>query len=143
MEIGNKPSFMGVYTAGIVVASLPAVLPRLSAYLWVVTPIDRPLTKFSFQVLRDDGTLLFRVEPTESSPEAVSLLSNRPDTTRRAFMAGFSMGGVELPLGCRYLSLRVVTESETLEAPKLYVEVNEALMAQFGLSPRQSSGTTD
>ena len=42
MELGNKPSFMGVYTGGIVVPALPTVLPKLCVYAWVVSPIESP-----------------------------------------------------------------------------------------------------
>jgi hypothetical protein len=141
MEMGNKPSFMGVYTGGIVVPALPTVLPRLSVYSWIVTPKERPFKKIGVRIVRDDGTVVLEIQPTDQD-EAPGVAENvRANATRRVVMAGFTIGGLEIPLGCKYFGIFVDTESETLEGPKLHVDVNAQLVAQ--LNPGQPALTVE
>jgi len=127
-EVGNKPSFMGVYTGGIVLPVLPTILQRLSIYVWVNTSVERPFKKVNFKVVRDDGFVLLEMAP--ESPNGEAFAPVRPDSTRIGVMAGFALGGVEVPLGCKYFSVFVETESETLEGPRLRVDVSERLLEE-------------
>lgn len=141
-EVGNKPSFMGVYTAGIFLQSLPVVLPRLAAYVWVTTPIDRRFQKLNIRGVRDDGFVLFEVLQETPVGSADVFQSSRPDSTRQVAMAGFAFGGVEVPVGCKYFSVVVETESETLEGPRLRIDVASEL-AQNSLGDPSTSGLSD
>lgn len=137
-EVGNKPSFMGVYTGGILLPGLPTVLPKLSVYVWVNTPIDQPFKKLIIRVVRDDGFPLLEMQP--ETPEDDLVAPARPDSTRRVAMAGFTLGGVEVPVGCKYFGVVVETESETLEGPRLRIDVNQQLFAHTMGYPVTQSG---
>jgi hypothetical protein len=128
-EVGNKTSFMGVYTGGLVLPSLPALLPRLGIWTWVTTSIDQPFKTLSMQIVRDDGSKLADLEITDIQP--INGEESVPDTTRQTYMAGFSVGPVEIPAGCRYFQVLVQTESELLEGPKLRISVNPQLLEQI------------
>ncbi len=128
-EVGNKTSFMGVYTGGLVLPSLPALLPRLGIWTWVTTSIDQPFKTLSMQIVRDDGSKLADLEITDIQP--INGEEPVPDTTRQTYMAGFSVGPVEIPAGCRYFQVLVQTESELLEGPKLRISVNPQLLEQI------------
>lgn len=132
MELGNKPSFMGVYTGGIVVPSLPTFLPRLSIYSWITTPKEQPFKRIAIRIVRDDGTVILEIQPSDLNGPLEGPANARANSTRSAVMMGFSIGGLELPAECKYLAIFVDTESETLEGPKLYVDVNPSLIAQLG-----------
>ena len=123
LEVGNKPSFMGVFTGGILLPALPTVLPRLAVYIWVNTPVERPFKSLRISITRDDGFLLMEARPPQAQTDDAQR-SSLPDSTRQVAMAGFSLGGVEVPVGCKYFSILVETESETLEGPKLHINVN-------------------
>lgn len=125
-EVGNKPSFMGVYTGGILLPELPVVLPRLSVYIWTVTPIDTPFEKLTIRIVRDDGFLLVEFQPIPSDSFMDSAQVSRPDATTRVGMAAVNLGGVELPVGCRYLNIVVETESGTIEGPRLNIDIGDA-----------------
>jgi hypothetical protein len=124
LEVGNKPSFMGVFTGGILLPALPTVLPRLAVYIWVNTPVERPFKSLRIRITRDDGFLLMEVRPESPPAQSDVAQHSRPDSTRQVAMAGFSLGGVEVPVGCKYFSIFVDTELETLEGPKLRIDVN-------------------
>lgn len=128
-EIGNKPSFMGVYTGGLVVQALPVVLPRLAIWSWVITPIEQPITKLRLIVVRDDGQQLAEIAPDRMDEGASEIPSSTPDATKKIFMFGLGLGSVELPADCKYLTVKVETESETLEGPRLPVMIAEMKQA--------------
>lgn len=70
-ELGNKPSFMGVYTGGIVLLGLPTVLPRLGVWTTVRSSADRPIREVSVRVERDDGTILLELPKGAVQPAGV------------------------------------------------------------------------
>ncbi|WP_156955192.1 hypothetical protein [Polaromonas glacialis] len=53
-EVGNKPSFMGVYGMELVMPQLPAILSRLAVYVTVGTPILQPFQQLKVRIQRDD-----------------------------------------------------------------------------------------
>ena len=135
-EIGNKPSFMGVYTAGIVLGQLPTVLPRLGVFTWLSTAIDKPFKKFTLRVVRDDGHVLVEMTP-ESIDTGASALC---DATRKVFMAGLTLGPVEIPAGCKFFKVTVEEGSEVIEGPKLRVEINGDFLATFNAGSVAAQG---
>lgn len=130
-EVGNKPSFMGVYTGGIVLPGLPTVLPRLSLWIVVSSPIENPIKNLSVRVERDDGTALLEVPDVDTS----RVQSLPPDATKtvQAFMFGVTLSPVEVPAGCKHFQVIVTADGEELRGPKLWVEVNPAVLVQMGL----------
>lgn len=63
-ELGGKFSLMGIYGADLVAqgvgadSSSPVVLPKLCAYVRIVTPIDRPFERLVFRATLNDDTLI-------------------------------------------------------------------------------------
>lgn len=131
-EIGNKPSFMGAYIGGLTVPSLPAILPRLSVYVWATTPFEHPFKKAVVKITRDDGFLVAQLDANNIEQD-MSKSPNYEDAKNMVLMFGMNLGGVELPDNCKYFSISVETESESLEGPKLRITVNPDLYA----SPKQ------
>ncbi len=128
-ELGNKPSFMGVYTGGIVLAALPAVLPRLGLWTTVTATPDEPIQQLSARVVRDDGTILLEMRDC-AAPEAGEQRSTG-NATRHALMFGAIMAPVEVPLGCRHFQVVVSADGKELPGPKLWVEVDPGLLEQM------------
>lgn len=133
-EIGNKPSFMGVFAAGILLPTLPAVLSRLGVYTWVVSPIDKPIESLLLQVVRDDGLVLAEIKP-EGPPH--SAFPRVEDATRQQIVVGVNMGPVEIPEGCKWFVVKVKADGDELEGPKLRITVNPASFAAItgGFAP--------
>ena len=126
-EVGNKPSFMGVYTGGILVPSLPTILPRLAVYIWIKTPIGQPFESLRIRISRDDEFLLIET-PLEKLPDQ-SAVTPQPNRTQQVVMTGILISGVEMPADCKYFRVLVETESETLEGPKLHINVDKQRFA--------------
>lgn len=121
-EVGNKPSFMGAYIAGITVPALPFAFPKLCVYLWASTPIDKPFEKALVKVTRDDGFLV--AEISTDNLEQLPLFANTPaDAKTGLLMFGINMNGFEIPENCKYFTVTMETESEILEGPKLRISV--------------------
>ncbi len=134
-EVGNKPSFMGVYTAGILVKALPIVLPRLGVYVWVKTPIDRPFQKINIRIERSDGFRLLD-KPAIIHGELQKIENPKgSDFTRQVLMAGFLLGGIEIPVGCKYFVVFAETESEILEGSRLHIDVNPQIFNKISDYP--------
>src|SRR5450830_483454 len=53
-EIGNKPSFMGVYTGDLVIPARPAILTRLAVYVSLGTPMDQPFKHLTIRIEKND-----------------------------------------------------------------------------------------
>lgn len=127
-EIGNKPSFMGAYVGGLTVPSLPTILPRLSVYVWAITKIDHPFEKAELRITRDDGFLLAQLAAGNIDQDKFQ--HPKPEeTTNIQLMFGINLSGIELPENCKYFSISIETESETLEGPKLWISVDPSLFA--------------
>lgn len=127
-EVGNKPSFMGVYTGNIVLPQLPTVLPRLFLWITINASKKRPVKTLALTVERDDGTPLVEVPETPAPIDAAQ--PPREGATRQLAMFAFNVGPVEIPSGCKYFNVRVKTEAGELEGSKLWVDVNPAFLAQ-------------
>lgn len=132
-EIGNKPSFMGVYSNGIVFSSLPTMLQQLAIYTWIISPLDNPFKKLSLKVVRDDGAVLVEIPSEELNIKeaAKKALAPQDDATKQIIMTGITIRNVEIPVGCRYFTVLVETESEVLEGTKLRICSSSQLGSQL------------
>ncbi len=124
LEVGNKPSFMGVYIGGLTVPSLPVVIPKLVLYVWLSTPLDKPFKQIKIRIVRDDKSEIFTVDL--GAPEILNLPS-RKDLSRSVVMASLSIIGLNIPEHCKYLAVFVDTESGTLEGAKLHIDVAQEI----------------
>lgn len=129
-EVGNKPSFMGVFTGGILLPSLPVVLPRLGVQTWVVSPIESPIQSLQLQIVRDDGVVLAEIRP---EGPAHSGFPRVEDATRQQINIGVTMGPVELPIGCKWLVVKVKADDDEFDGPKLRITANAESFAAMTL----------
>ncbi len=126
-EVGNKPSFMGVYTDGVVVPQLPTVLPRLSVWITVSASLQNPIQQFALRVERDDKSVLMQADDITLPVDSNELRSR--GRTRQAALLGFTMAPLELPAGCKYLQVCVDTQDGDFFSAKLWIDVNPAYLA--------------
>lgn len=112
---------MGVFTGGVLLPSLPAVLARLGVQTWVVSPINLPIQTLELQIVRDDGVVLAEIKP-EGPPHTA--FPRVEDATRQQIVVGVVMGPVEIPVGCKWFVVRVKADGEEFEGPKLRITAN-------------------
>lgn len=70
-EVGNKNSLMGVYQGNLFIDAMPVILPKLCAWVNVVTPRATPFQCLRIRVLLDDVPLLDTgdvIDPDNSLP---------------------------------------------------------------------------
>lgn len=69
-EIGQKHSYMGVYSGDMVISNFPAVLPKLCIAVTVVTPIDDPIETLQINIFQDgiDGPIISTEKITAPAP---------------------------------------------------------------------------
>ena len=120
-EVGNKPSFMGVYTGGLVLPELPCVLPKLCAWVLLSAPASQPLQGVSVKLRFDDGSALMEVP--EFSPPAVHEVSDQQHLTRQNVMFGITLSPLPIPVNCKFIEPIVVVGGEDLPGPKLSIQV--------------------
>jgi hypothetical protein len=125
-EIGNKPSFMGVYTGSMVLeSSLPFTLPRLFAWTWVVCEKASTVRKMTLSVERDDGTALLSLPDTDFP----AVEEDGPFSELKRFrfgMFGLAMVPFVIPAGCKYFLVKVKLDDGTvLEGNKLWIQPTE------------------
>lgn len=136
-EVGNKLSFMGAYTAGLVVPQLPIVMPRLSGHCWVVTPKDQPFERLTLKVIRDDGEKLVEFTADPAVLKGSTSPSASEATDRIAVLFGFTMEGAHIPAGCKYIRCVADTEQGELEGNRLTVQCDPSF---FVITPPQEAG---
>lgn len=127
-EVGNKPSLMGVFAGGVLLPSLPAVLPRLGVQTWVVSPVDQPIQLLELQIVRDDGVVLVEIKPEGPAHTAFPRVE---DATRQQIVVGVVMGPVEIPVGCKWFVVKVKADGDEFEGPKLRITANAESFASM------------
>ena len=134
-ELGNKPSFMGVYVGGLVLPALPTVMAKLCVWITVSSPVQEPVHKLSVRIVRDDGLVL--IEAPEAALAGDNALPSAGHT-RLTMMLGFAIGPIELPANCKYFQVRATADGIELEGSKLWVQANPGLLMQAGMPMRPS-----
>ena len=82
LEVGNKPSLMGIYSRDMLVpGQMPIILPKLVVVTWVVTPIDNPIKHLEISIIcpPDRETI---VKVTGDRGAEFDLSEMPPDTQR-------------------------------------------------------------
>lgn len=107
-EIGNKPSFMGVYTGALVVPQLPVTLPKLCVWLTLSAPQDLPLQDVAVTVaLEGDAELLRLPVPMGAEPHRVSEAMPLQQTARQQVMLALELAPLNLPARATALTAAV------------------------------------
>jgi hypothetical protein len=124
-EIGSKLSFMGVYQGSLIVQGVPAVLPKFCVFASIRTPIDKPFSKLTVRLLKDDE--VFYEQPMEVGPvPPESKLPGEPPTDasgRLQFYAAvmsFSPFLIEKPF---ILRVRVLADDIEIRGPGLMIAI--------------------
>jgi hypothetical protein len=123
-EVGNKLSFIGIYTGELLVQSFPVTLPKLCLFVSVSTPIDRPFQKLRFLILKDDEVLLESEIPQQELVTTQALARDTSDPTAESPRLTAHIELVATPLVFNTpvkIRVRVVTESEELKGRALRV----------------------
>jgi hypothetical protein len=133
-EIGNKPSFMGVYTSALGVPQLPLALPKLCCWLTLTAPPELPLTALTVTINLDDGTELLRVPlPTEGTADQASQPTDAPatlaTTARQQVMVAMEIAPLTLPAGAAALTVALSAQGEELASASLPVLVQQPAAA--------------
>lgn len=129
-EVGNKPSFMGIYTGAVVMPSVPSTLPRLTAFINVGTPKQKPFERLKVRVVRNDSE--GSVAEIEMLPEdlktmtqqiaASQMIKDAEDAVEPAGIALafiLMLSPINITDNTKWLKVFVDTEDETLESFKL------------------------
>jgi hypothetical protein len=119
-EVGNKPSFMGVYTGALVVPALPAVLPKLCIWATLVVPASMVLDEVSLVIKQDGQAQLLQIPPF--TPEAAADLPNGVPTVSQHLMFFMTLAPLPLPAGCLYLEATVIVNGVGLPPQKLHIQ---------------------
>ena len=136
-EVGNKSSLMGVYSNGLVVPSLPTMLPRLAAWIHVHTPTAQPFETLNLRINRSDSDEpVASIQITEMPP--VPSFPDSQNMADKAMTMGFVLllGPLVLNETTNWFKVFVETESEILESFKLSIRTTAtdvALAASAGL----------
>jgi hypothetical protein len=139
-EVGNKPSFMGVYTAALIIPSLPATLPRLAAQIQVCYPAVRRPKNVVVKISRSDGLVLAEASVPA---EVLDMVESAEETASReaaglppmgTFSLGVILAAVELPVGVTSLRATVDIDGEVVPSYRLRV-LDIPSLAQTRTSP--------
>lgn len=133
-EMGNKPSFMGVYVGDLIVQSLPITLPRLAANIELCTPRDRPFKSIKVRLTRNDSVesiasievpsddlAKMNADLAHKSEQEANFDSEEPTALKIAFLV--MLGPLVLNETTKWLKVFVDTEDESLESFRLKVGV--------------------
>lgn len=121
-EIGNKVSLMGCYGHSMVLGLLPTVLPRFCAHIKVYTPINRPFTKLSVRLMREEEVLGEMQFPQET------LAVEKPKTYHidharwRTASAVITLSPFPIEKPCR-LGVEADTEDGVLNGGSFWIEL--------------------
>jgi hypothetical protein len=123
-EVGNKLSFMGVYTGELLVPGFPATLAKLCMYISVSTPKENPFQRLTLKVLRDSEVLTESEIPNQDLAEGQSrlLATEDPEAEEPRFAMNVELVAAQLAFaGPAKIRVRIVTESEELKGRALRV----------------------
>jgi hypothetical protein len=126
MEIGNKPSFMGIYSGEIVFLAGPPgaqiILPKFAIISWLICDIDDKPERLTVRVRMQPGAEILKFEaPYE--PDAPHTF-NFDDATKYIFTIPLPIINFAIP-GEGILEVTIETERETLRAGRLRVRIQQ------------------
>jgi len=121
-EVGNKPSFMGVYTGALVVPQLPLTLPKLCVWLTLSAPQDQPLQDLEVAVALDGGAELLRLPlPTPTEPPRTGEGIPPQPTARQQVMLALELAPLNLPARASALTVVVSVGGDEVATASLPV----------------------
>lgn len=124
MEVGNKPSFMGVYTGALVVQELPAQLQKLSLWTLISVPMEEPLLPLSMRLVRNENEIIVEMpEAVSTDVELPPLVDGR---TRRMMSFALNLAPFVIAQDTKYLRVVVRAAGVDFDGPKLWIETDQS-----------------
>lgn len=113
-EVGNKLSYMGIYTHELIIPNTPLVLPKLCIAVKVVTNIDDPFESIMVRLVKIKGHEEIELISTGliSLPPISELPNRDDDSTRLSFEMHFMLSPFQID---EEATLRVKATSEREE----------------------------
>ena len=130
-EVGNKMSYMGVYTSKLLVPEFPAILPKLSIIIEVRTSMSEPFEELELRILQGEnivGQVDFDSDTlsTQSSLTEDSDADNETDIDNRMVVVRAVVTISPLVVSeTQTIRVRANTESGELKGPGLRLERTE------------------
>lgn len=126
-EIGNKVSYMGIYSGELFVPSTPIVLPKLCIAVKVVTEMSDPFKGLEVRVLKgeDEAELL----STGQIPGPTDTSQFKEGSTLMVAQMAFMLAPFEID-GETILRVRVNTEREELKGMALAIRLVPPVIAK-------------
>jgi hypothetical protein len=136
-EVGGKMSYMGCYQDEIIVETAPVLLPKLCAFISIVTPEERPFESLKIRVVQDDDVELARMDvPIKGITETNQIFDNT--STRKTINTAivFSPFAIEKPT---MLRLMAMTEEGEIIGPRILIKVTAT--QESAVQPAKKSKT--
>lgn len=122
-EVGNKVSYMGIYTSVLQVQSMPSLLGKLCVVVRLQSDLKKPFEQIEIRIVKEKG----REEVEEllntgviQQPAEIPVL----DEWANRYLAQFHFVLQSFPVEDSFdLRVKVRTESEDLEGPALRIRV--------------------
>jgi hypothetical protein len=119
-EIGNKVSYMGIYSKDLFVPTAPVVLPKLCIAVKVVTDITDPFKELEVRILKgEDEVELLTTGPIPGPPDD---WSSEDNSTFMIAQMAFMLAPYQID-GDTILRVRARTEREDLKGRDLRILV--------------------
>jgi hypothetical protein len=125
-EVGNKLSYMGVYSGELNIQTAPVVLPKLCISIKAISDMQDPFEALEIRVLRVKGTE--EIELLSTGP--ATLPARKPSTEggMSYMVAHFAFVLAPFPIDEEFLiRIRAKTEREELRGAGLRVRVGQPL----------------
>lgn len=126
-EIGNKTSYMGVYSEQLLVPQFPFLLPKLCVVTSVVTDLQEPFEELVVRLLKDDEVLAEVIVPNEKLENPLPLpIKNDADLAQvLKFQTVFVLSSLVIEQPCT-LKIHVENEGEDFHSIGLRIHQLQA-----------------
>lgn len=123
-EVGNKYSYMGIYTRELTIPNAPILLPKLCLAVKVVTDVNDPFESVMVQVIKVRGHEVTELVSTGtiSLPPPTELSGLDDDTTRISFEMQFVLSPFQIDEEST-LRVKATTEREELLGVALRLKI--------------------
>ena len=128
-EVGNKVSFMGIYSSELTVPNAPVLLTKLCIVVKAVTDIDDPFEALDVRVVKVKGNN-DEIELLSTGPVSLPTERPGPDTglTRMAVQMNFILAPFQIDEETK-LRVKAITEREELRGVTLRIRIVPPLAA--------------
>src|SRR5262249_746373 len=118
-EAGNKLSFMGVFTGGLLLPGKPIVLGRLCVWAAIHSDLPNPIRTMKVQVIDNDGNVMFEIPQGDVPP------INAADSkkTMQTIMVAAQISPFPISEKVEYFEVVIHADGELVRSRKLWVTV--------------------